>query len=152
MVGWDQNSTREESNRPNGFFFGGRKKNGTPSSLTLLPWVQAKAHGAEQPLPSLAPMLGEDDVAVLMHTLANARRVVCVTGAGISTSGTCFFFFFVCVGQLSRSACWAAGIADFRSKGGIYDQVQERYPELTRGQELFDANLFRVIGSRYRFD
>ena len=65
---------------------------------------------------------GLADDAALMKQIANARRVVSVVGAGLSTS---------------------SGIPDFRSSGGLYDQVKAKY-NLRSGTDLFDANLFRV--------
>jgi NAD+-dependent protein deacetylase SIR2 len=58
----------------------------------------------------------------LLRRLRGVRRVVCVVGAGLSTS---------------------SGIPDFRSAGGLYEHVRDKY-HLRQGADLFDANLFRV--------
>ena len=58
----------------------------------------------------------------LRRQLRAARRVVCVVGAGLSTS---------------------SGIPDFRSAGGLYEHVKNKY-SVRNGADLFDANLFRV--------
>jgi len=57
-----------------------------------------------------------------LRRLRTARRVVCVIGAGISTT---------------------SGIPDFRSAGGLYEHVKKKF-NLRNGADLFDANLFRV--------
>ncbi|KAI8913376.1 DHS-like NAD/FAD-binding domain-containing protein [Gorgonomyces haynaldii] len=59
-----------------------------------------------------------DKIAGLLH---NKKKVVFVTGAGISVSG---------------------GIPDFRSFNGLYKIVKQKYPTTVRGQDLFDASLF----------
>ncbi|KZO90205.1 DHS-like NAD/FAD-binding domain-containing protein [Calocera viscosa TUFC12733] len=59
----------------------------------------------------------------LSLAVARARRVVVVTGAGISCS---------------------CGIPDFRSSDGLYNLVKSRYPDVVlKGRDLFDASLFR---------
>lgn len=61
-----------------------------------------------------------DDIASLV---AKRRRIVVVTGAGISCS---------------------SGIPDFRSSDGLYNMLQQRHPDvLLKGSDLFDASLFR---------
>ncbi|KAI0236994.1 NAD-dependent deacetylase hst3 [Massospora cicadina] len=65
--------------------------------------------------------------------LAKASRCMFVTGAGISCS---------------------AGIPDFRSKAGLYNLLKSNNGTVVRGQDLFDANLFRspeTTGIFYRF-
>ncbi|EIN14004.1 DHS-like NAD/FAD-binding domain-containing protein [Punctularia strigosozonata HHB-11173 SS5] len=64
------------------------------------------------------------------HTLRNislavakSKRIVVVTGAGISCS---------------------SGIPDFRSSDGLYNLVKQQYPDVVlKGRDLFDASLFR---------
>lgn len=59
----------------------------------------------------------------LSLSVAKSRKIVLVTGAGISCS---------------------SGIPDFRSSDGLYSIVKERYPSVVlRGRDLFDASLFR---------
>ncbi|KAL7746320.1 NAD-dependent deacetylase hst3 [Sorochytrium milnesiophthora] len=61
-------------------------------------------------------------VSAVAQAIHRARRIVVVTGAGISVS---------------------AGIPDFRSSDGLYNLVKEQYPDsVVKGQELFDARLF----------
>ncbi|KAF5313034.1 hypothetical protein D9619_002938 [Psilocybe cf. subviscida] len=55
--------------------------------------------------------------------VAKSKKIVVVTGAGISCS---------------------CGIPDFRSSDGLYAMVKEQYPEVVlKGRDLFDAALFR---------
>ncbi|GJJ09792.1 hypothetical protein Clacol_004016 [Clathrus columnatus] len=59
----------------------------------------------------------------LSTTVAKSKRVVVVTGAGISCS---------------------SGIPDFRSSDGLYAFVKAKYPDVVmKGRDLFDAALFR---------
>ncbi|KAB5588901.1 Sirtuin 5 and-related class III sirtuin [Ceratobasidium theobromae] len=59
----------------------------------------------------------------LALAVAKAKRIVVVTGAGISCS---------------------SGIPDFRSSDGLYNLVKSRYPDVVlKGRDLFDAGLFR---------
>lgn len=60
-----------------------------------------------------------EDVA---HILENANNIVVLTGAGVSVS---------------------CGIPDFRSKGGLYDTIAERY-NLVDPQAIFDLEEFRM--------
>lgn len=63
---------------------------------------------------------GLEDVA---QYLKKARRVVFITGAGVSCN---------------------AGIPDFRSEDGLYNIVKRQYPEaVVKGKDLFDSILFR---------
>ncbi|KAF8167681.1 DHS-like NAD/FAD-binding domain-containing protein [Crassisporium funariophilum] len=56
-------------------------------------------------------------------SLAKSKKIVVVTGAGISCS---------------------CGIPDFRSSDGLYALVKERFPDVVlKGRDLFDAALFR---------
>jgi NAD+-dependent protein deacetylase SIR2 len=56
--------------------------------------------------------------------IARAKRVVAITGAGISVS---------------------SGIPDFRSSDGLYNLVKAKYPDaVVKGQDLFSASLFRT--------
>ncbi|KAK9448011.1 DHS-like NAD/FAD-binding domain-containing protein [Limtongia smithiae] len=58
----------------------------------------------------------------IARAVARARRIVFVTGAGISCN---------------------AGIPDFRSDNGLYNMVKREYPDaVIRGADLFDAVLF----------
>ncbi|KAF9566096.1 DHS-like NAD/FAD-binding domain-containing protein [Agrocybe pediades] len=55
--------------------------------------------------------------------VAKSKKIVVVTGAGISCS---------------------CGIPDFRSSDGLYAMVKEQYPDVVlKGRDLFDASLFR---------
>ncbi|KAF8325816.1 DHS-like NAD/FAD-binding domain-containing protein [Cantharellus anzutake] len=59
----------------------------------------------------------------LSLAVAKSKRVIVVTGAGISCS---------------------SGIPDFRSSDGLYNLVKSRYPNVVlRGRDLFSASLFR---------
>src|SRR5271155_6019821 len=61
----------------------------------------------------------------LIKSLRKARRVMVVTGAGISVAG---------------------GIPDFRSQGGLFDQIKSKFHgTIRRGQELFDARWINGI-------
>ncbi|EJD03660.1 DHS-like NAD/FAD-binding domain-containing protein [Fomitiporia mediterranea MF3/22] len=55
--------------------------------------------------------------------VAKSKKIVVVTGAGISCS---------------------CGIPDFRSSDGLYNLVKQQYPDVVlKGRDLFDASLFR---------
>ncbi len=56
-----------------------------------------------------------------IEALAKARRIVVLTGAGISVS---------------------CGIPDFRSAGGLYSKVSKRFPELDDPTWMFDLEYF----------
>ncbi|KAI0275045.1 DHS-like NAD/FAD-binding domain-containing protein [Gloeopeniophorella convolvens] len=59
----------------------------------------------------------------LSISVAKSKRIVVVTGAGISCS---------------------CGIPDFRSSDGLYSLVKKQYPDaVLKGRDLFDASLFR---------
>ncbi|KAJ7293119.1 DHS-like NAD/FAD-binding domain-containing protein [Mycena rebaudengoi] len=59
----------------------------------------------------------------LSLSVAKCKKIVVVTGAGISCS---------------------SGIPDFRSSDGLYALVKEKYPDVVmKGRDLFDASLFR---------
>ncbi|KZV74873.1 DHS-like NAD/FAD-binding domain-containing protein, partial [Peniophora sp. CONT] len=59
--------------------------------------------------------------------VAKSKRIVVVTGAGISCS---------------------CGIPDFRSSDGLYNLVKKQYPNVVmKGRDLFDATLFRDADS-----
>ncbi|CCL98126.1 uncharacterized protein FIBRA_00120 [Fibroporia radiculosa] len=59
----------------------------------------------------------------LSLAVAKCKKVVVVTGAGISCS---------------------CGIPDFRSSDGLYALVKQQYPDIVlKGRDLFDASLFR---------
>ncbi|KAJ6621085.1 DHS-like NAD/FAD-binding domain-containing protein [Mycena sp. CBHHK59/15] len=59
----------------------------------------------------------------LSLSVAKCKKIVVVTGAGISCS---------------------SGIPDFRSSDGLYALVKEKYPDvILKGRDLFDASLFR---------
>ncbi|KNE69863.1 hypothetical protein AMAG_14386 [Allomyces macrogynus ATCC 38327] len=75
-------------------------------------------------LSSSTSQLGQDDVRATAHALYHAKRIVVVTGAGISVS---------------------AGIPDFRSENGLYALVKSAHAkDVVKGQDLFDAALFRA--------
>ncbi|CAG8646537.1 7527_t:CDS:2 [Ambispora gerdemannii] len=60
------------------------------------------------------------NVEEISWQIARAKKMVVVTGAGISTS---------------------SGIPDFRSKGGLYEMIKDKFPnEKVTGQQLFDKS------------
>ncbi|KAG2156674.1 DHS-like NAD/FAD-binding domain-containing protein [Suillus bovinus] len=72
--------------------------------------------------PSTRRALSDISLAV-----AKSKKIVVVTGAGISCS---------------------CGIPDFRSSDGLYSLVKQRYPDIVlKGRDLFDASLFRDSAS-----
>ncbi|KAJ3710374.1 DHS-like NAD/FAD-binding domain-containing protein [Lentinula raphanica] len=59
----------------------------------------------------------------ISKSVAKCKKIVVVTGAGISCS---------------------SGIPDFRSSDGLYNLVKSRFPDIVlKGRDLFDASLFR---------
>ncbi|KAH8099295.1 DHS-like NAD/FAD-binding domain-containing protein [Cristinia sonorae] len=59
----------------------------------------------------------------LSQAVAKCKKIVVVTGAGISCS---------------------SGIPDFRSSDGLYNLVKQQHPDVVmKGRDLFDASLFR---------
>ncbi|CAO3639905.1 unnamed protein product [Mucor fragilis] len=71
-----------------------------------------------EPTEVIDPLITE-----LATRINNSKRVLVITGAGISCSG---------------------GIPDFRSSDGLYDLVKKKHPKtMMKGQDLFDAMLFR---------
>ncbi|KAG2233509.1 DHS-like NAD/FAD-binding domain-containing protein [Thamnidium elegans] len=71
-----------------------------------------------EPTEVIDPLLTD-----LSSYIAKSKRALIVTGAGISCS---------------------SGIPDFRSADGLYNLVKKQHPDtVLRGQELFDATLFR---------
>jgi NAD-dependent histone deacetylase SIR2 len=64
----------------------------------------------------------------LLLRLNSCKKVIVVTGAGCSVT---------------------SGIPDFRSAGGLYSQVKERFPKaVAKGQDLFDLNFFHTPTNR----
>ncbi|KAG8698872.1 hypothetical protein FRC08_005658 [Ceratobasidium sp. 394] len=73
--------------------------------------------------PTAAESSSRKTLSALALAVAKAKRIVVVTGAGISCS---------------------SGIPDFRSSDGLYNLVKSRYPDaVLKGRDLFDAALFR---------
>ncbi|KAL0578495.1 NAD-dependent deacetylase hst3 [Marasmius crinis-equi] len=67
----------------------------------------------------------------LSLSVAKCKKIVVVTGAGISCS---------------------SGIPDFRSSDGLYALVKQQYPDVVlKGRDLFDASLFRDPASTALF-
>ncbi|KAG0042567.1 hypothetical protein BGZ83_000306, partial [Gryganskiella cystojenkinii] len=65
----------------------------------------------------------ERHLQIVTDVMLKAKKMIVVTGAGISCS---------------------SGIPDFRSTDGLYNLVKKQYPKtVLRGKDLFDANLFR---------
>ncbi|KIY51256.1 putative member of the Sir2 family of NAD(+)-dependent protein deacetylase, partial [Fistulina hepatica ATCC 64428] len=63
------------------------------------------------------------NLTTVSRSVVNSRKIVVVTGAGISCS---------------------CGIPDFRSSDGLYNLVKQQYPNVVmKGRDLFDASLFR---------
>jgi NAD+-dependent protein deacetylase SIR2 len=83
-------------------------------------------------------------LASLSLSVAKSKRIVVVTGAGISCS----------CGIPVRCSNYAAvshscqiiysRMQDFRSSDGLYELVKKQYPDaILKGRDLFDASLFR---------
>jgi NAD-dependent SIR2 family protein deacetylase len=89
--------------------------------IEILGAFSAHIRHSEDHLPprqKLAEINGEDDAIKLIES---AKKIVVLSGAGISV---------------------ACGVPDFRSAGGLYDQIKEKY-NLTDPQLLFDINYIR---------
>lgn len=96
-----------------------------------------------------------DELSEISIAVANSRRVVVITGAGISCSSG------IPVGDQipslhlrpsppvqSYEGPLISTIQDFRSKNGLYSLVKGRHPNaVLKGEELFSAQLFRDSGS-----
>ncbi|KAG8714988.1 hypothetical protein FRC09_017051 [Ceratobasidium sp. 395] len=73
--------------------------------------------------PTAAESSSRKTLNSIALAVAKAKRIVVVTGAGISCS---------------------SGIPDFRSSDGLYNLVKSRYPDaVLKGRDLFDSALFR---------
>lgn len=68
------------------------------------------------------PRLGVSTVEDAVQLIRNARRILVLTGAGISVS---------------------SGIPDFRSENGLYDRIQSKYG-LPEPECMFDIEFFRI--------
>ncbi|KAK9457660.1 DHS-like NAD/FAD-binding domain-containing protein [Dipodascopsis uninucleata] len=65
----------------------------------------------------------EDLLASIASTVGRSKKILVITGAGISCN---------------------AGIPDFRSENGLYQMVKKDYPDVVfKGKDLFDSLLFR---------
>ena len=92
-----------------------------PESTTesaLLPWARSALSRIARHRTKLAQYNTIDDAVSLLR---NAKNIIVLTGAGISTS---------------------CGIPDFRSSDGLYAQLAEKR-ELDDPQEMFDIQVFR---------
>ena len=79
----------------------------------------------------------------LSLSVAKSRKIIVVTGAGISCScGIPVGSFFFTSDILSL---FLTNIRqDFRSSDGLYNLVKQQYPDVVlKGRDLFDASLFR---------
>jgi len=89
--------------------------------VEILHAISSHIRNSEDHVPprrKLPEITGEEDVVKLIE---NAKKIVVLSGAGISV---------------------ACGVPDFRSPGGLYDQIKEKY-NLTDPQLLFDLAFFR---------
>jgi NAD-dependent SIR2 family protein deacetylase len=89
--------------------------------IEILGVISSHIRHSEDHLPPrrrLTDITGEDDVIKLIES---AKKIIVLSGAGISV---------------------ACGVPDFRSAGGLYDQIKEKY-NLTDPQLLFDINYIR---------
>lgn len=89
--------------------------------VEILGVISSHIRNSEDHLPPrrrLPEIQNEEDVVRLIE---NAKKIVVLSGAGISV---------------------ACGVPDFRSPGGLYDQIKEKY-NLTDPQLLFDITYIR---------
>ncbi|KAK4534792.1 hypothetical protein CDCA_CDCA03G0817 [Cyanidium caldarium] len=100
--------------------FGLRLPPDVPNDKALLAGVLVELMRVRQVRSKLGEVNTLEDVVRLIE---GSSRVLVLCGAGMST---------------------AVGIPDFRSKGGIYERIRQRYPFLDDPQLLFDIHQFRL--------
>ena len=114
---------------------GGPTPSGTPGLTRRTPSFIQRGHEFAQCFQTADRKLNSVDVSGFVEYLKNgAKNVIVLCGAGISTS---------------------AGIPDFRSKGGLFDQIQEAkrrgdpsIQDLVRPEQLFEVSGGEIPASR----
>lgn len=111
------------------------RSNSAPATVPVRPSESTPAQvpvSAPRAVPTQSVSLPLEQAEDLVAArLRKSRKVVFVAGAGISCN---------------------AGIPDFRSDGGLYNLVKQRFPtSLVRGQDLFDVISFKDAKSRAVF-
>ena len=92
-----------------------------------------------------------DSLNDVLNLLRSCRRIIVLTGAGVSTP-------IICFNLIIRSLEWfqgqivylnifqvsvSCGIPDFRSKNGIYARLAKDFPDLPDPQAMFDFQYFK---------
>jgi NAD+-dependent protein deacetylase SIR2 len=93
-------------------------------------------------LDAPADLRMKNELRNLSLTVAKSKKIVVVTGAGISCSSG--IPVSLCYYPILFAKILNSRLKDFRSSDGLYNLVKQKYPDVVlKGRDLFDASLFR---------